>query len=133
MGNLTITGLANEAKEVISVNKAAGKIKGSLAVLKFRDKDTNQLILFCPSLDVTGYGENHQKASQMLTFSINNYFDFLIKLSSKQIEAELIKFGWKQNRLRHKQYSKAYADTNGELKNFNAADDKVERLTLHAA
>ncbi|MBK7306852.1 MAG: hypothetical protein IPI88_07260 [Chitinophagaceae bacterium] len=82
-----------------------------------------------PSLDITGYGETRERAIEMLKFSILDYFESLIKLPSKQIEAELHKFGWKQNKLRHKQYSKAYVDINGELQNFNAVDNKVERLT----
>jgi hypothetical protein len=135
MGNLSITNAISDStgKEAIRVNKAAGKIDGHLSLMRFKDKDTNQIIIFCPSLDITGYGDTSKKAGEMLTFSIREYLDHLIKLPSKQIEAELNKFGWKKNRLSHKQYSKAYVDINGELQNFNAVDNKVERLTLHAA
>ena len=131
--NLTSAPAPPEGKESIRVNKAAGRINGYISVLKFVDKDTKQFMIFCPSLDITGYGATGKKAIEMLKFSILEYFEYLIKLPSKQIESELNKLGWKQNRLRHKQYSKAYVDINGELQNFNAVDNKVERLTLHAA
>ncbi|HEY5464929.1 MAG TPA: hypothetical protein VIJ95_16825 [Hanamia sp.] len=119
--------------DFLRVTKSAKKINGLLNVLRFKDKDTQQIIAYCPALDITGYGENENKASEMLKFSIQDFFDYLIDLSSKQIEVELRAIGWNHDKLHNKEYSKAYIDINGELKNFNAVDNKVEILTLEAA
>lgn len=54
--------------DFLRVNKSVKKINGILNVLRFKDKDTLQFIAYCPSLDITGYGENENKASEMLKF-----------------------------------------------------------------
>ncbi len=45
-------------------------------------------------------------------------------LSKKQIEVELRKLGFKQERLQYKNYSKLYVDENGALQNFE--EDTLE-------
>ncbi len=135
MGELIISPApkGHGGKDILRVNKAAGKIHAVFHLYRFKDKDTNQIIVYCPSIDFTGYGENSDKATEMLKFSILDYFEYLIELPTKQIEEELRKLGWKHDKLLNKQYSKAYVDINGELQNFNAVDNKVERLTLATA
>ncbi len=134
MNNLKITKASDlGGVETLRVHKSVGKIIGFVSFFRFRDKDTNQFITFCPSLDLTGYGENELKALEMLKFSINDYFNYLINLSPKEIEKELRLHGFTHDKIKNKEYSKVFVDINGDLKNFNAVDDKVERLTLEAA
>ncbi len=134
MNTLTITSTpAYKGNESIRINRSAKKINGHLSIFRFKDKDTNQFIVYCPSLDVSGYGADGDKAAEMLKFSIGDYFEQLIQMPLKQIENELRTLGWKHDKIRNKEYSKAHVDINGELKNFNAVDNKVERLTLEAA
>ena len=120
-------------QDVLHIHSNRKRVTGTIGVLKFIDKDTQQWVYFAPSFDITSYGETEDKAAEMLKSSFNDCIDHMMKLSSKQLEAELTKLGWKHNKLRNKEYSKAYIDVSGELKNFNAVDDKVERLTLEAA
>lgn len=117
----------------IKRTKSLGHFKGSMTILKFQDKDTKQIISYCPSFDISGYGDTEEKAIEMLKFNISELFNHLTRLSPKQMESELSDLGWKQSKFRHKEYSKAYVDINGQLQNLNAVDNKVERLTLHAA
>ena len=109
------------------------RVTGSVTLFKFKDADTNQFVYFMPTFDITGYGETEEKALEMAKFSLNEYFLYLTRLSNKKRDAELSALGFKRERLRQKEFSKAIVDVNGELQNFNAADGKVERLTLEAA
>ena len=117
----------------LRINKSDRNIKAHVSLLNFRDKETRQYIQLCDSLDITGYGETPEKAREMVLFSISNYFDYLIDLPAKQIEVELRNLGWKHSLLHTKQYSKVFVDISGELQNFNAVDDKVEREILETA
>lgn len=130
--NISVTAPPPDGKDTITVNKTTKRVHAYLSILRFKDKDTHQDVCYCASLDLSGYGDTEEKASEMLKFSINDYFQSFGLLSSKQIDAELAKIGWKQHKLWRKQYSKAYVDINGDLKNFNAIDDKVERVSMQA-
>ena len=119
-------------QEYLRIDQRKRKIEGSFTLHKFVDQDTNQIIHYIPSLDITSYGAIEEKAEEMLRFCIDDLFENLISLPPKLLKIELLKLGWKQNTLRNKEYSKAYIDINGELKNFNAVERKVERVTLTA-
>lgn len=123
----------NTGKDYMRLDLSAKKFKGTLSVLKFIDKDTNQIVLYVPALETSAYGEVESKAIEMLKSAMGDFFDHLLTLSSKNIESELTNLGWKQNWLKNKEYSKAYVDMSGELKNLNAVEDKVEMLTLETA
>lgn len=116
--------------DTLNINKNAGRVYFSLAALRFRDKDTRQIVIYIPSLELTGYGATEEKAEEMINFSLQDYFEYLVSLSSKKISSELEKSGWKHDALKNKEFSKAYVDETGELKNFNAVANSVERLTL---
>lgn len=135
MGELTLTpsNTKRPKEDKLHVNKSAGSINGGLSIFRFKDKDTHQFIYYCPSLDLSGYGESKEKAFAMLKFSISDLFDHILHLSLKQIEVELRDFGWKKNRIFQKQYSKSYVDIDGVLQNFNAEEGSIERFELHAA
>lgn len=114
----------------LDLNKRKVKLTSSL--FKYRDKDTRQIVLYVPSLDITGYGSDEEKASEMLQFSIGEFFQWVTKLSHRQIEEELKKLGWKHIQYKNKEYSQIYVDGDGKLHNFNAVADEVERLTVIA-
>jgi len=40
--------------------------------------------------------------------------------------------GWEADKFKNKDFSSAYIDIQGELKNLNAVEDKVERITIEA-
>lgn len=117
------------AKDFIRIHHNKRKIQAGLSVYRYIDKDTKQVVVYIPALEITGYGETKKKAEEMLNFSVGNMFDYLINLSAKDLKAELLSLGWKQDAFRNKEYSKAFVDANGELKNF-AVDNKVEKLAM---
>lgn len=119
-------------------DRDALRIKGShiiahINVLKFTDADTGQRVCYIPALDISGYGENDEKAIEMAKFSIQEYFSYLNSLSLKNKETELLSMGWKSDKLKNKEFSKTFVEGEDELQKFNAAEGKVERLTLEAA
>jgi len=134
------SGLGNTGKAdtLHFTNKRVGnmrhkRFRGYINIMRFTDKDTKQIVLYAPALEISGYGETEQKAFSMIKESINSLFDMLSDLSHNDLCIELSKLGWKKNRLRNKDFSRAYVDEDGNLKNYNAVDDKVDRLALVAA
>ena len=109
------------------------KVIGHLNILKFKDADTNQFVVFIPALEISGYGETDEKAAEMAKFSVKEYFTYLNGLSPKKREEELISSGWRSEKYRNKDYSKAFVDGEGKLQDFNVVDGKIERLTLETA
>ena len=122
----------NQKDDFIHINHGKGRIQATLTRLVFQDKDTQQYIAMVPSLELTGYGQTKKKAFEMLKFSLDDYYTHLIKLSSTKMAIELQKLGWKKNKLKNKDYSKAYVDLNGNLKEFNAIEETIQsdQLTL---
>lgn len=115
----------------IAVNKRGGHITGKLSTIQYIDADTKQHVIVMPGLDISSYGSTLKKAEEMLKESINEYFEYLLSLSKKKRDQEMVKNGWKQDSLSQKVYSKMFVNPNGELC-LNAKDNKVERLALIA-
>lgn len=120
-------------QDSLYINTHSGKISAELNMYKYRDKDTRQIVFYLPSLELTSYGADEEKAMEMIKFSISEYLDFLLTLSAKKLQAELLNLKWKQNSLKNKEFSSSYIDGSGKLKNLNAVGDKVERLSIVAA
>lgn len=114
----------------IDLNK--GSIRGYLNIGSFRDKDTKQWVLFSPGLDLTSYGETKEKALEMMQETIHDFFKNLTEMSRRDLEKYLTAIGWKKHNLFNKKFSKAHVDINGELQNFNAEENSVERFALVA-
>jgi hypothetical protein len=134
MGKLTNVQITKGkiGNDTLKIDSSKMQIKAQLSAFRFIDKDTLQHIIYMPSLEISAYGETPQKAEEMLTQTINDFFDFLVSLKPPMIQQELSKLGWSNNRMFKKQFSKAFVDINGELKNLNAVDDKVERIAVVA-
>lgn len=114
--------------DFIRINK--NSISAQLSMLKYIDKDTKQHVLFLPAFEISGYGENEEKALEMLKFILNEVNKEIITASQKDRSTFFSRLGWKQAAFKNKEFSKSYIDINGNLQNFNAVDNKVERLTL---
>ena len=131
MGKIVISEEASNTDLLrLDVNKKQARLTTSL--FKYRDVDTRQIVLHIPSLDISGYGSDEEKAMEMLNFSIDQFFSWITKLSHKQIPSELTKLGWRHIKYKNKEYSQTFVDANGKLNNFNAVAGEVERLTIHA-
>jgi len=134
MGELKVTYKKAHVVEQIHLKKVRGhyKIQAEVSVTQYQDKETNQFVIYVPSLDISGYGETIEKAQKIIEFSLNEFCEYLSSLSVKKIETELFKLGWKHDKLKNKEYSKAYIDMSGKLKNF-AIEDTLKVSVLTAA
>src|ERR1700704_5241419 len=99
--------------DTLRIDIEKGNIKLEAKLFRFRDKDTNQVVLFIPALEISAYGTTYEKAHEMLNFSISEYFDHLISLSSKRLDEELSEKGWKKNTLANKEFSKVFVSSDG--------------------
>ena len=123
----------NDKKEdILRIHHHKGHVNGRVSIFKFIDKDTKQFVLFVPSLNISSYGENHDKAFEMMKYSITGLFEYFVNLSHKDLEKELRKMGWKKAILKSKEFSKMAVNIDGNLENLNAFEDKVERFALVA-
>ncbi len=119
-----------EEKDTLHIGANRSRIKGYINVFRMVDKDTQQIILFIPSIDMTSYGETHEKAEEMLNESLSFFFKHLLTLSPGKLAETLKELGWEKDKFRNKDFSKMSVDIKGNLKNFNIEEDKVERLAL---
>jgi len=120
-----------EDQNTLHISNSGGK--AGICVYNFIDKDTKQFVAYSPALDISGYGETEAKAEEMMKFAIQDYLVYLTNLSSKERDKELASLGWKKDRFKNKDFSRAYVDINGDLKNFNAEEGSVKKQKLQFA
>src|ERR1700760_552655 len=89
-------------EDTMRVNLNKGEIKFEARLLKYRDKDTRQMIYFIPALQMTAYGATEEKAKEMLDFQVDEYFGYLLNLNIRKLEFELSKLGFKNVPYAHK-------------------------------
>jgi hypothetical protein len=132
-GNFEVSS-GDDENDTMRISRQGNKVRITVTLncTAFIDKDTNQHVVYTPSLELTGYGETRAKAFEMLKESIDDYNQMLAQLTPKLLKAELTKLGWKQDYMRHKEYSKAIVDTDGQLQNFNAVDNTIKRVSVLA-
>jgi len=116
--------------DTIRINKRLGKVVAELKFVRFRDKDTRQIVIYIPSIEITGYGSNESTAEEMLNFSINEYFLLLMSMSKEKLEIEMSNLGWVHDKIRSKEFSKSFIDMSGHLQDFNAVENDVEMGVL---
>ena len=103
-----------------------------LNAVSFIDKDTKQHLLYIPSLDMSSYGENPDKANEMMRASLEYYFANLLCMDLEAIEEELGKYGWSRT-MPGSEFFISPIEINGRLQDFNAENNIIEHLTLQAA
>lgn len=114
----------------VNLNKRRVNFQGN--IFRYRDKDTRQIVIHIPSLDLTSYGATEKKAEEMIHFLITDFFKWLGNLPHSKIDTELRNLGWKHVKFKNKEYSQTFIDGDGNLQNFNAVANEVERLTVVA-
>lgn len=127
--NLTISN-RQPRSETLRINRTDSNVSSTAKILRFRDEDTRQIVYYIPSLELTSYGSTEKKAFEMLRSSLNGFFGFLNSLSESEMIAELAKLGWTQKERKHREFSRAFIDSNGDLKEFNAVSNKIESLIV---
>ena len=108
--------------EFIKINPKAGYIEGNLKFLEF--KDSNQVIIYFPSLELSAYGSDQKEARKMGELVIKDYGNSLIQLPEAKASQELAKYGWRRSKLLKKVFNnKVFIDIKGILKNFDLPEE----------
>ncbi len=126
INNLVRIKKSSSDEESLHIHRATRKISSSVRFLTYRDKDTRQIVIYIPSLELSGYGETEKEAEKMIRFSLNEYCAYLLKLPQEKMIRELSGLGWTRSKIKAKDFSKAYVDIEGNLNDFNAVGDKIE-------
>ncbi len=108
-------------------------VSAQLTIYKLIDKDTKQVVLYNPSLQLSGYGDTEKQAFDIIRFNLDEHSKYLTNLSYSNLQKELMKLGWKKDPFRGREFSNAYVDLDGKLQEFNAEENSVERLSLTTA
>jgi hypothetical protein len=81
-------------------------------------KDGDFWVCISPSLNVSGYGKSSKEAKKSFNENMDVFYDDIIELSIENRKKVLRELGWKQKRYLKKQFSKAFVDEDGILKNL---------------
>lgn len=117
-------------KDTLRVNPSKNRVELTAGMYKITEKN-DHIILYIPSLNLSGYGDSVDEAREMLQFSLDEYFNYFFKLSRKQQAEELQNKGWNKVWLSSKEFSKVHVNINGELEGYADAA-KIEFLTVEA-
>lgn len=107
------------------------RIKGSrikIHVLVASGKEGDHYVMVSPSLMVSGYGPTHDEAQNCFELNMKLFAEEFATMSAPRKETELQKLGFIQEVLHHKNFSKAYVDTNGVLRDFEAGSFQAQIL-----
>ena len=119
----------HKGPEKLQINKSKKIITGEIKA--FNIKDGSKIVIYVPSLNISGYGSSFEQAIDMLKEIIDDYFRELVKLKPENISIELKKYGWEKT-IFHKRFEqKVFIDKDGVLKNFELPEDtKIEETML---
>lgn len=100
--------------EQIKVSR--NSIKARLNIVSGMEGDFHVFLI--PSINASGYGKSKKEAQEMLELDVQLFLESLHKLSLSKKHSELIKLGWKQEKIAQKNFSKAFVDSDGMLHNL---------------
>ena len=119
-----------QTKDNLHINFNKKQITGTLTVHTFDDH--GHVVSYCPTLNLSAYGENKNEAMHRLIHDvIDDFFSDLTKNQEAGL-AELAKLGWKQEVFFKKRFvSESFVDREGILRNFNLPETTlVETSTV---
>jgi hypothetical protein len=121
----------NELKgftETLRITKK--NISAHLMAVSGREFDS--YVIFAPTFNLSGYGATKKEAEEMIMESFKDFVSHLLSLSPSKREAYLIESGFSKEKLKSKNFSKAYIDEKGELQNLSLEDKTYELTNLVA-
>lgn len=110
------------------------RIKGNdlhLSLSVFNGKQGDFFLCYCPSLNISGYGKSEDEAEEFIKTEMKLFCEDVMSMSSEERENYLLSLGFKKERFRTKNFSKAFVDENGRLQDFD--EGTVERKILQVA
>ncbi len=108
---------------ILRLDRRRGRVKGTLRILKIRDNDFH--ILYIPELNISGYGDTENEALEMVNLVLQDFADGLFAMPSKEMDKELLKYGFSPVRLARKnfKFNGSYIDNQGVLKEFELPEN----------
>ncbi|HLW33877.1 MAG TPA: hypothetical protein VKX40_16570 [Aequorivita sp.] len=103
-----------------------GSIGATLNILTGKQGD--YFLHYCPSLEISGYGRTVDEAVELIKSELEIFCEDLFEMNQKEREQYLISLGFKKEKFHNKNFSKAYVDENGRLKDFDKGTVKRELL-----
>lgn len=120
----------DELVQFIRISKKTGI---TVKIVMISGKEGGHYVTLAPSINVSGYGRTPKEANESFDENMEIFLDDLMRLSKKEIEHEIFKLGFKQERFKNKNFSKAYVDENGVLNNFEAGTLKKTMIETSLA
>ena len=129
MSELTIKKSSNSPKDKDTIRIKDGKL--NISVLVHSGKQGDFYISYCPSLNISGYGKTIEDAEDFLEVEMRVFCEDLFEMASDERENFLLSLGFKKEKFKNKNFSKAYVDEDGKLRDFE--EGTLERKILEVA
>jgi len=91
----------------------------------FKGKSQGSFVFYAPFVEFSGYGKSAKEALESFQLSLELFSEEILALKKEVQKIHLQKMGWKQEKIKTKNFSKAFIDANGVLQNFDLGS-KVE-------
>lgn len=128
--------LSSEWIRITEVKSKEGKrwdVSLHISIVRVVDRETGQITLYIPSLEISGYGENIDKADIMLRHQVQDFFQYLADNHKHDIRTELLRYGWRRTSIDRHRFSNAFIDKEGLLQGLEGEDAVVEQNSLAIA
>ncbi len=73
----------------------ASLVQSELHLVLLSFKEDNIFIVYAPTLDLSGYGDNQEEANSSFDTSLDEFLDFTIK--NNTLNTELKRLGWRND------------------------------------
>ncbi len=130
MREFTITKEPLKSKQKDTIRIKGGNLDFSLSV--FNGKQGDHFLCYCPTLNISGYGSTEKEAEDFIKVEMKVFCEDIMAMPTDERESYLLSLGFKKERFRKKNFSKAYIDENGRLQDFDEGTT-VERKILQVA
>jgi len=117
--------------EKSKLKKETLRIKGNkmhFNLNAFRGKQGDFIVYFSPALNISGYGKTDKEASDFFKIEIQLFCDDVMGMSIDERNNYLASIGFKKERYRNKNFSKAFVDRDGVLQNFDKGSVELKLL-----
>jgi len=105
----------------VDFKNAEAKVKAKIVLISFKEEDN--FIVYCPHLEVTGYGKSEEEAMQSFNHSLGVFLDYTV--NKKTLHEELISLGWELKKGTAKNPKKINAPSWGDLIKNNASLEEL--------
>lgn len=110
-----------DINETIRIKKGNVSIK----IITSTGLENDVYVVLSPSILVSGYGATEDEAKESFLHNLKVFVDDILELSQNDRDNYLLSLGFKQERLKNKNFSRAYVDSNGALQNLNIENQKT--------